>query len=167
VHLQRSRIGRCDARSSHSMRQVAGPVTATFTTKWFLYSVLCIVSWSGWTLFGKVASREIPATTLQFLFPFGCLPVMLPLLASRHFRLERCWKGIGCGIANGVLAGIGSLALFAAYQTGGNTSIITAATAMYPLISVVLAVSLLRERLTRLQALGLVFAAAAFVIFSM
>lgn len=149
------------------MRQIARSITSTLTAKWFLYSVLCILSWSGWTLFGKVASREIPATTLQFLFPFGCLPVMLPLLASRRFKLERSGKGIACGIANGVLAGIGSLALFAAYQTGGNTSMITAATAMYPLITVALAISLLREKLTRLQALGLAFAAAAFVIFSM
>lgn len=142
-------------------------VTSTFRTKWFWYSALCIISWGGWTIFGKIASRDIPATTLQFLFPFGCLPVAVPLLFSRHFRLEKSWKGISCGIGNGILAGIGSLALFAAYRTGGNTAVITTVTAMYPLVSVVLAVLLLREKLTYLQILGLVFAAAAFVIFSM
>jgi drug/metabolite transporter (DMT)-like permease len=142
-------------------------VGATFRTKWFWYSLLCILSWGGWAIFGKIASRDIPATTLQFLFPFGCLPVAVPLLFSRHFQLEKSWKGISCGIGNGVLAGIGSLALFAAYRTGGNTAVITTVTAMYPLVSVVLAVLLLRERLTFLQILGLAFAAAAFLIFSM
>ena len=90
---------------------------------------------------------------MQFLFPFGCLPVVVPLLVSCRFRLERNAMGISYGIGNGVLAGIGGFALFAAYRTGGNTAVITTATAMYPLITVVLAVLLLRERLTLLQVL--------------
>jgi len=141
-------------------------VTASFRTKWFWYSVLCILSWGGWTILAKIASRDMPATTLQFIFPFGYLPVVAPLLFVRRFWLERSWKGISCGIANGILAAIGSLALFAAYRTGGNTAVITTVTAMYPLVSVVLAVIVLHERLTYLQILGLLFAAAAFVIFS-
>jgi uncharacterized membrane protein len=142
-------------------------VKGTLKTKWFWYSVLCIISWGGWTIFGKLASNEIPASTMQFLFPFGCLPVVVPLIVSRHFRLERNAKGISYGIGNGVLAGIGSFALFAAYRTGGNTAVITTVTALYPLITVVLALLLLRERLTLLQVLGLAFAVAAFAIFSL
>jgi len=142
-------------------------VEGTLRTKWFWYSVLCIISWGGWTIFGKLASNEIPASTMQFLFPFGSLPVVVPLIVSRHFHLERNAKGISYGIANGVLAGIGSFALYAAYRTGGNTAVITTVTAMYPLITVVLALLLLRERLTLLQVLGLALAVAAFAIFSM
>ena len=48
----------------------------------------------------------------------------------------------------------------------GNTSVITAASAMYPMLSVVLAVFVLRERLTRLYVLGPGFAAAAVILFS-
>jgi bacterial/archaeal transporter family protein len=139
---------------------------ATFNKKWFWYSILCMICWGGWTIFGKIASRDIPAMTLQFLFPFGCLPIVVPLMFSRQFTLEKNWKGISCGVANGVLAGVGGLALFAAYRTGGNTAVITTATAMYPLITVALAVAFLREKLTFLQMLGLGFAAAAFVIFA-
>jgi drug/metabolite transporter (DMT)-like permease len=58
------------------------------------------------------------------------------------------------------------LAFFAAFRTGGNTSVITAATSLYPMITVALAVTILRERLTWLQIAGLGFAAAAFIIFS-
>jgi len=104
---------------------------------------------------------------MQYLFPFGWLPVMLALWIGRRLKLENSPKGILYGVAMGVLAGIGGLALFAAYQTGGSTPVITAATAMYPMITVVLAVLLLRERLTRLQWAGLGFAAAAFIIFSL
>ncbi len=90
----------------------------------------------------------------------------LVLLARRRMRMEKDTKGIAYSIANGVLSGVGSWALFAAYRKGGNAAVITTVTAMYPLITVVLAVSILRERLTRLHIMGLGFAVAAFVIFS-
>ena len=68
---------------------------------------------------------------------------------------------------NGILSGVGGLTLFAAYHTNSNTSLITVSTALYPMITVVLAVLILRERLTAAQALGLAFAGAAIVLFSL
>jgi uncharacterized membrane protein len=85
----------------------------------------------------------------------------------KQVKFERSVKGISFSLGNGVLAGIGGLTLFAAYRSGGNTSVITAATALYPLITVVLAVLVLRERLNWLQMIGLGFAAAAIIIFSL
>ena len=135
-------------------------------SKWFWYSVLCILCWGGWALLAKMGSYQVPAEASQFFFAWGAVPVALVLLAGRRFRLERNRKGVFYSIANGVLSAIGSWALFAAYRTGGNTSVITTVTAMYPLISVVLAILVLHERLTKLHVIGLGFAAAAFVIFS-
>jgi len=104
---------------------------------------------------------------MQFIFTLGTIPVALALLAGRRFKLEKSPRGIFYSVANGVLSGIGGLALFAAYRSGGNTGVITTATALYPLFTVVLAVLVLRERLTWLQILGLGFAAGAIVIFSL
>jgi uncharacterized membrane protein len=104
---------------------------------------------------------------MQFLFTLGTLPVGLALLIVRRGKLEKSPKGITYGLLNGVLSGVGGLALFAAYHTGGNTTLITAATALYPMITVALAVTVLRERFGLTQALGLVFAAVAIVIFSL
>jgi bacterial/archaeal transporter family protein len=135
--------------------------------KWFWYSMLCVACWGGWTIFGKLGSEEMPARTMQFLFPFGCVPVAAILMWSRGFRFERSRKGIFYGLAMGLLAGIGGLALFAAYRTNGNTAVITAATALYPLFALFLAVLVLHEKLTKIHILGLAFAAAAFVLFSL
>jgi transporter family protein len=143
------------------------PTLAPLKAKWFWYSILCVLCWGGWALASKLGSTEIPADTMQFLFTFGALPVALALSVARRFKFERSPKGIFYAVLNGVLSGIGGLALFAAYRTQGNTSVITAATALYPMITVILAVTILRERLTRLQVLGLGFAAVAIVIFSM
>jgi uncharacterized membrane protein len=66
-----------------------------------------------------------------------------------------------------VLSGIGGLALFAAYHTDGNTSLITVSTALYPMLTVLLAVTILRERFGIVQFIGLGFATVAIVIFSL
>lgn len=139
----------------------------TLKARWFWYSMACVLCWGGWALLSKLGSREIPPETMQFLFTIGTIPVCLALLAARHFKLEKSPKGITYGVLNGVLSGVGGLALFAAYHTNSNTSLVTAATALYPMVTVVLAVLILRERFRFVQAIGLVFAAIAIVIFSL
>jgi transporter family protein len=135
--------------------------------RWLWYSLSCALCWAGWTLLSKLGSREIPAVTMQFLFTIGTLPVCVFFLVARRFRLEKSAKGISYAVLMGVLAGLGGLTLFAAYRTEGNTSLITAVTALYPMVTVVLALTVLREKLRRIQIVGLVFACIAIVIFSM
>jgi transporter family protein len=143
------------------------PIRDTLKARWFWYSLLCVLCWGAWAVCAKLGSMEIPSMAMQFIFTLGTIPVALALLAGKRFRLEKSPRGIFYAVANGVLSGIGGLALFAAYRSGGNTSVITAAAALYPMFTVVLAVVILRERLTRLQVAGLVFAGAAMVIFSL
>jgi transporter family protein len=104
---------------------------------------------------------------MQFLFTVGMLPVGVALLVARQGKLEKSAKGISYAAVNGILAGVGGLTLFAAYHTNSNTSLITVATALYPMITVVLAVLILRERLTATHSLGLAFAGGAIVLFAL
>ena len=138
----------------------------TLKARWFWYSIICMVCWGGWALLSKFGSRESPAEPMQFLFTLGSVPVAIALLIIRRFRLEKSGKGIAYGLLNGLLSGVGGLALFGAYHTNGNTSVITAASALYPMITVLLAVTFLHEKLGATQIVGLGFAAAAIVIFS-
>jgi bacterial/archaeal transporter family protein len=143
------------------------PIRETFKARWFWYCILCVLLWGPYTMVSKLGSREIPAATMQFLFTLGSLPVALLLLATRRFKLEKDAKGITHATVTGILSGIGGMGLFAAYGSGGNTSVVTTASSLYPMVTVVLAVLILRERLTWTQVLGLVFATAAFVLFSL
>jgi transporter family protein len=135
--------------------------------RWFWYSMICGVCWGGWALLSKLGSREIPPDTMQFLFTVGTVPVGLALLLARRGKLEKSRPGIAYGVLNGILSGVGGLTLFAAYHTNGNTTLITAAAALYPMITVALAITILRERFRPIQGLGLLFAAIAIVIFSL
>ncbi|HEY1501814.1 MAG TPA: DMT family transporter [Acidobacteriaceae bacterium] len=138
-----------------------------WNARWFWYSMICVLCWGGWALLSKLGSREITPETMQFLFTLGTLPVGLALLIGRRGKLEKSSRGIAYGVLNGVLSGVGGLTLFAAYHTNGNTSLITVATSLYPMITVILAIFILRERFRPVQALGLAFAVAAIVIFSL
>lgn len=132
--------------------------------KWFWFSLLCVLCWGGWALVSKLGTDEISASGMQFIFAFGFIPVAVVALALKPVKFEKNFKGIAYGLGNGVLAGTGGLALFAAYRTGSNTSVITVVTALYPMITVALAFLILHERLTRLQVIGLGFAALAMII---
>jgi transporter family protein len=138
-----------------------------FGKPWFWYSVLAVLAWGAWAVLSKLASSEIPAESLQFLFTVGTVPVAVALLAARKFKVEPSGRGITFSVANGVVTAIGILALFAAFRSGGNTGVITVTTSLYPMITVVLALLFLRERLTKMQTLGLGLAVAAIVLFSL
>lgn len=103
---------------------------------------------------------------MQFLFTLGGIPVALGVLAARRFRLERSPRGISYGLLVGILSTIGGTALFAAFGTGASTAVVTVATGLYPMVTVLLAVIFLHERLTRRQCIGLGFAAGACVLLS-
>lgn len=135
-------------------------------TPWVLWSMFCMACWVPWIFFSKLGSNEIPPRTMQYLYNLGGVPVGLALLIRRRFRLERQWKGISLGLLVGVISAVGQAALFGAYATGANTAVVTVVTALYPLVTVLLAFLFLRERLSRAQIAGLGFAVAAFILFS-
>jgi bacterial/archaeal transporter family protein len=139
----------------------------TFAARWFWYSVLTVIGWAGWALFLKLGSNEIPSEPSLFLQTAGMIPLALILLFGQNVRGTRNRGGIGYSLLNGILTGIGILCLLAAYRTGGNTSIVAVTTALYPLVTFVLAIIFLREKLTRLQLLGLALATVSIVIFSL
>jgi len=134
--------------------------------KWLWYSVFCVLCWGPYVIVSKLGSQEIPPLAMQFLFTLGSLPVALCFLAARRFRMERNSLGIVFGLLNGILSAVGGIALFGAFRSGGNAAVIATATSLYPMVTVVLAVLILRERLTKTQVVGLGFAVAALVIFS-
>ena len=118
-------------------------------------------------MLSKLGSEQIPPNTMQFLFTIGTVPVGIALLLARRGKLEKNPLGISYGVLNGILSGVGGLTLFAAYHTNGNTAVITVATSLYPIVTVLLAVLILHERLGLRQILGLLFAAISIVIFSL
>jgi transporter family protein len=139
----------------------------TLKEKWFWYSIASAFCWAGFAISARFGSTELPANMMQFVAAFGFLAFGIVLFATRGFRLESNKRGALYGTIAGVLLAAGGLALYAAYRGGSNTAVVTTATSLYPMFTVVLAVLFLRERITVRQSVGMLFAVAAIVILSL
>ena len=133
--------------------------------RWLLFALLATLWWGVWGFLVKVATDEVKPAQLQVLFVAGMLPLILVALWRGGFKLQRDRKGVLLGLLNGVLATVGMLAYYAA-MSRGKASVIGPVTALFPLFTVAGAVLFLKERLNRAQKLGIVFAVASIVVFS-
>ena len=117
----------------------------------------------------KISSDAIDADTNQVFFTFGLVPLIL--LAWRPSRTSSESKGRTVGIVwafvTGILGGTGNIAFFRALGSGGKASIVAPVTALFPLVTVVLAITLLRERFGTAQKIGLGLALVAIYLLSM
>ena len=130
---------------------------------WLIHALLCILSWGVWGVLAKVAAATMSPDQMQALFTAGMLPLAAAALVQLGGRLETDRRGAAYGILNGVFTGLGLLAYNAA-MARGKASVVGPVTALFPLLTVVLAMTLLRDRMNRVQAAGLVLALASVFI---
>lgn len=138
--------------------------------RWLAYSLLTIGCWGAWGAVSKIASNDIDANTNQLLFTLGLLPLMLitarsPSISTGVGGARRA--GIAWAFLTGILGGTGNIAFFRALVVGGQASIVVPVTALFPLVTVILALAFLRERLGVAQKIGLTLALAAIYLISM
>lgn len=136
--------------------------------RWLAFSLLTILVWGVWGAVSKVSSDAIDANTNQVFFTFGLLPLIAIAWRSSRARSNREGHRIGIAWAflTGILGGTGNIAFFHALSLG-KASIVAPLTALFPLVTVILAVTLLHERIGTAQKIGLVLALAAIYLLSM
>lgn len=135
---------------------------------WLFYSLVTILLWGAWGAVSKVASDGIDANTNQVYFTLGLLPLILVILRSPRLRGgEQRKSGIRWAFITGILGGTGNIAFFEALVIGGKASIVIPVTALFPLVTVILATAFLGERMGTAQKIGLVLALAAIYILSL
>jgi transporter family protein len=136
---------------------------------WLAYSLLTILLWGAWGAVSKVASSRMDANTNQIYFTVGLLPLMLLLIpaARRGASGPQRRAGIAWAFVTGILGGAGNIAFFHALGSGGNVSIVAPATALFPVVTVILAVTFLRERISKQQIAGFALALVAIYLLSM
>jgi transporter family protein len=151
---------------SRNLITIIGAASNTLKKSWFWYSIAASLCWTAWAFTARIGSKEIPPTTMQFVSAFGFLLVGLGMVAVQRPELKKSLRGNSYALISGVLLGLGGIALYGAYRAGDNASVVTATTSLYPVATVLLAVTFLREKLNKLQLLGVCFAVAAILLLS-
>ncbi len=134
---------------------------------WLWLSLLTIVFWGAWGLQSKLIVDRMSPWMNQVLFPLGLLPVMAGMLLSKRVH-EGAGKPKGgwYAVITGILGAAGNIAFYLALERGGKVSVVVPLTCLFPLITVLAAYVVLKEKLTRPQVMGLAVALVAIYLLS-
>jgi len=132
---------------------------------WLWYALLCIFWWGLWGFLSKIGSGTANPAQMQILFTLGMLPVALGMLLQMRWKLDRNRGGITYGLLCGLATGLGTLGYYAALQKQ-DASVVTPVTGLFPVLTVVLAFVVLRERLNKVQMGGMLLALVSMVVLS-
>ncbi len=134
---------------------------------WLWFAVLALVFWGITGVTQKLSTNSISSerSFLWFCWAMVALSAIVLIWARPHWGLATIV--VVASIAGGALNGLGAWTSFRALESGGKASIVISLISLYPLLTVVLAVILLGERLTWIQMAGACVAIAAAILLSL
>jgi len=133
---------------------------------WLFYAVIALVFWGITGVTQKLSTNAI-STQLSFLwFVYSMMVIAVVTLITVPIQWHMTARVFWLAVIGGALNGLGALTSFAAFERGGKASIVVALCYLFPVVTVVLAMTFLHESLTRTQAIGIALALAAAVLLS-
>ena len=134
---------------------------------WLVYTLLTTLLWGGWGLVSKPVADRLSGWQVQTVSVLGLLPVIAALACSRHLREGmNPRRGFWVALASGIVGTMGNIAYYEALSAGGKAAEVTPLTALYPVVTILLAMLLLRERLNSVQIAGALGALSAIYCFN-
>ena len=130
---------------------------------WFIWTVLAMVTFGAWGFFPKLVVNYISPQSAVIYQVLGGLLVGIVGLAMVNFKPETHPMGILYATLTGITGVLGTLFYYGA-ASRGQISIVVSLTALYPLITILLAIIFLHETLVLKQVIGLGFAVTAIVL---
>ena len=134
---------------------------------WLLYTLVTVVFWGVWGFESKLLVDRTSPYTGQLLFTAGLLvPAAFVLLSARRFAGKRKKLGFCFAFITGILGGLGNVAFFVALAKG-SASVIVPLTSLSPLVTVLVGVLILKEKMRWFQHIGLLLALVAIYLLSL
>lgn len=135
--------------------------------RWLLWTFAALLAWGVWAVLSKLIGNALTAEQSQALSTIGLAPILVPLAMSGRAGLRvASRRGVALAFLGGAITCLGNIAFYAAIARGEKVAAVASITAIAPLVTVLLAVFLLRERLNRIQLGGLVLSLVAIWLFS-
>lgn len=132
---------------------------------WLAPALLAFVLWGFWAFLPKIATQYINVKSIIVFEGVGALVISLLALISLEFKVQTDSRGIALAVMVGALGLGGSFAYIYALAKG-PVGIISVFTALYPIVTIVLAFFILHEPISLKQTIGIGFAIAAIVLLS-
>jgi drug/metabolite transporter (DMT)-like permease len=140
---------------------------ATRMSPWLLWTVAALLSWGVWAVLAKLLGDALSAEQSQALSTLGLLPILAPLgWKARATLTSASRKGLALAFVGGAITCLGNIAYYAAIARGEKVATVASITAIAPLVTVLLALALLKERINRVQQIGIVLSLVAIWLFN-
>lgn len=134
---------------------------------WLFYTLLTALLWGVWGFEAKLLMDRASPYAGQVLFTFGMVvPLAVVLVSKRRFSGERRGRGMFYAFLTGLLGGGGNVAFYMALN-GGSASTVVPLTSLSPLVTVLVGVVFLKERMKARQYGGLALALVAIYLLSL
>ena len=135
----------------------------TKMSPWFVPAVAALLLWGVWGLFQKLATNQMPPRNVYLAGAGGALTVVLLMLATSAFPLQVNPRGILFAVLAGICSSLGGL-LFLHAVSKGKALVVIPFTALYPLITIILSFTILKETITAKQGMGILLALISMVL---
>lgn len=136
-------------------------------TPWMLYSLGAMFCWGVFSATQKVSTNYVSAEMSYLAWCAAFVPIAFWIVAVKPLNWNMSAPLVWSGLAAGALNGFGVIAAFAAYRYEGKAAIVTPlAAAVQPLVTVVLALIFLGERIGVIEVAGIVLAILAAIALS-
>lgn len=132
---------------------------------WIYYSIAAALFWGVWGVVAKLISEDVNPFANHVLFTTGML-LTLPLVVNKIRKEKPNTKGIIWGLVSGILAVIGNVAVFQAFSEGGLAAIVIPLTNLYPLVTILIAILIFKEKLNIINGIGILLAIPAVIMLS-
>lgn len=133
--------------------------------EWFSYALGALALWGLWGFFPKLATRTLDPRSATVFSSLGVVIVGFFLLWSLGFKPNYTHSGFAFAFLTGFTGSLGSYFFFKAVSRGPVASIICM-TALYPVISLVLALVFIKEPVTLKQWAGVLLAIVSMTLVS-
>lgn len=141
----------------------AAPVVTS--RRWLLFAFLTVGLWGVWGAFAGIsAQRGFPETLVYCVWALTMVLPAVVVMQRAGWRLDRDPRSILYGLLIGLTGAGGQMILFYAVTTG-PAYLIFPIISLSPLITILLSLLLLKERTSRLGAVGVVLALVALPLF--
>jgi transporter family protein len=132
---------------------------------WISAACVSLLSFGMWGFLTKLTVLHIDSKSALVYQTIGVVLIGLTMLTLINFKPATDAKGATYAILTGIAYGIGCLFYFVAASKGKIITVVTL-TALYPLITIILAYLILKETVSIKQCLGIALALISIILMS-
>lgn len=134
--------------------------------RWLFWTLLTLVSWGIWAVLFRRIEGQLSESQCQIISTLGVLPVLAALSWSKDSEATNSsFVGVTLAFVAGILSCLGNIACYQALHHA-KASTVVPMTAMSPVITILLAIPILKERVHPIQWLGIALSLVAILLFN-